>query len=689
MKYGFILVAASALAWGQVVVNSAGIVQAGLPAAQDNLLGPLIPSGNSPWIFGDLAEKAVADNMAPAALAEAPALGTALPGTVSHTTATQTITTTSDLTGPLAGVQNIVVAWNSIDGAGTGRALCPIQSVTSTTITCSENLFQPNFSGVTAYLLPPPDAHGRDFQSWTTENPSVTWNYYDVAIALYRLYYRTGNTKYQTQARQYADITWQWSLDHGFRSVAPRASTMLSQFFRAGEGHTERLPGLYNWIAFQVPRWADMSTAPLADVREGGYILWDVAIGAKIDTDPTRHAQYCSWLSNYTTKWGPAQYSDGSWGSNVYAQNYAYVSAPQTFSAPFRYVAYPWNTMAAIKGLEAAYESLNDTTSQGCNNPTLAAATLTTITNAVTWQNNYGRDSVSRGVYYEVNSPSDDQDAISPATGTISINVGSTTLNGNGTNWQTAGYCDGTHFIGIQNTSTIYKIASCSNNTTATLTVAFGLYGEASNVSGSRYGIAPPALTSCNSSAKYCGVYPGDRNLTRTVCGGMAWLYSVTLNQTYKNWTDECLSAQLGGPTTGLTSAANIGSMTLPCSGPACDGLVTDTVAAAADCRFQAPPCISGSYLYTNLGKNFGEAFGAPGIDNALAWRLASSSSSSSSCDINSDGIVNVLDVQLMVSQALGTAPCTNRLDGAATCDVIDVQRVVNAALGGACRLGP
>jgi hypothetical protein len=112
--------------------------------------------------------------------------------------------------------------------------------------------------------------------------------------------------------------------------------------------------------------------------------------------------------------------------------------------------------------------------------------------------------------------------------------------------------------------------------------------------------------------------------------------------------------------------------------------LVTETVAAAADCNTQPAPCVHGSYLYGNLGKNFGEAFGAPGIDNALAWRLAVSP-----CDLNTDGIVNVLDVQLMVGQALGTAACTNRLDGAPTCDVIDVQRVVNAALGGACRQGP
>ncbi len=26
--------------------------------------------------------------------------------------------------------------------------------------------------------------------------------------------------------------------------------------------------------------------------------------------------------------------------------------------------------------------------------------------------------------------------------------------------------------------------------------------------------------------------------------------------------------------------------------------------------------------MYSNMGKNFGEAFGAPGIDNELAWRL-------------------------------------------------------------------
>src|SRR5665213_3852527 len=98
MKFGFILIAASVVGWGQVAVNGVGIVQTGLPPAQDNLLGPLIPSGNSPWIFGDLAETGVANNMAPAARAAAPTLGAALPGTASWASGTNTITTTADLT---------------------------------------------------------------------------------------------------------------------------------------------------------------------------------------------------------------------------------------------------------------------------------------------------------------------------------------------------------------------------------------------------------------------------------------------------------------------------------------------------------------------------------------------------------------------------------------------------------------
>ncbi len=66
------------------------------------------------------------------------------------------------------------------------------------------------------------------------------------------------------------------------------------------------------------------------------------------------------------------------------------------------------------------------------------------------------------------------------------------------------------------------------------------------------------------------------------------------------------------------------------------------------------------------------------------------------SCDLNGDGVVNILDVASAVNQALGKdqggnpVPCTNGdLTKDGVCNVLDVQRVVDAVLpGGACKTG-
>ena len=61
----------------------------------------------------------------------------------------------------------------------------------------------------------------------------------------------------------------------------------------------------------------------------------------------------------------------------------------------------------------------------------------------------------------------------------------------------------------------------------------------------------------------------------------------------------------------------------------------------------------------------------------------------SSACDLNSDGMVNALDVQIAINQALGINACsTADLTGNGQCTVVDVQRVINASLGGACTVG-
>lgn len=58
------------------------------------------------------------------------------------------------------------------------------------------------------------------------------------------------------------------------------------------------------------------------------------------------------------------------------------------------------------------------------------------------------------------------------------------------------------------------------------------------------------------------------------------------------------------------------------------------------------------------------------------------------SCDLNADGKVDSADVQLATTMALGTSPCTTNIAGTGVCNVVVVQRVVNAALGGACVTG-
>jgi hypothetical protein len=57
-----------------------------------------------------------------------------------------------------------------------------------------------------------------------------------------------------------------------------------------------------------------------------------------------------------------------------------------------------------------------------------------------------------------------------------------------------------------------------------------------------------------------------------------------------------------------------------------------------------------------------------------------------SSCDLNQDGSGNSVDVSLALSSELGTRACTADLNGDGRCDVIDLQRVVNASFGQAGR---
>jgi hypothetical protein len=60
----------------------------------------------------------------------------------------------------------------------------------------------------------------------------------------------------------------------------------------------------------------------------------------------------------------------------------------------------------------------------------------------------------------------------------------------------------------------------------------------------------------------------------------------------------------------------------------------------------------------------------------------------SNACDLNKDGVVNLLDLLLASKMASGLAPCTAAIAGAGVCNEVVVMRVTAAATGGKCVVG-
>ena len=68
-----------------------------------------------------------------------------------------------------------------------------------------------------------------------------------------------------------------------------------------------------------------------------------------------------------------------------------------------------------------------------------------------------------------------------------------------------------------------------------------------------------------------------------------------------------------------------------------------------------------------------------------LLTAVAGLVSAQSPCDLNKNGTVDIVDVQLGTNMYLGLATCTANIAGAGVCSNLVVQQVINAALGGTC----
>jgi len=69
----------------------------------------------------------------------------------------------------------------------------------------------------------------------------------------------------------------------------------------------------------------------------------------------------------------------------------------------------------------------------------------------------------------------------------------------------------------------------------------------------------------------------------------------------------------------------------------------------------------------------------------SVAVTQAGAQSGANPCDVNRDGVVNVVDVQLLIKQSLGLLKAANDLDGDGVVDVVDVQIDSDAVLNLGC----
>jgi hypothetical protein len=173
-------------------------------------------------------------------------------------------------------------------------------------------------------------------------------------------------------------------------------------------------------------------------------------------------------------------------------------------------------------------------------------------------------------------------------------------------------------------------------------------------------------------------------------------------------WTNNIIQ-NAAGSSTYVASAAGTALTCTAFSSVALGGsgcsTANPTFVAANASYYNSPSSFNFSLAPGSPAINAGTATGAPPFDiwgnvrpnppsigameSAGPSVGAPSPGTANACDLNYDGVVNNLDVQIAVNQVLGTSPCTNAdLQGTGQCTVVDVQRVINASLGGACRTG-
>ncbi|MGH9453235.1 MAG: PKD domain-containing protein [Terriglobia bacterium] len=630
--------------YGAVATDANGFIVTGNPA-MDYVLGPLTLWGTSPWPWYDLTERADADALLPY-VTKYPDPGTPLSGTVTLTTTSAGIYSSPGVVGTgthftteLKAGDSLAFSWPTPDGLmGQWRVnVASIADDTHLTLDAAGNPHPFPFIDITAHKI------DRSQYTYWGDNQNVTtnWNFYDDALAFYRLYYRTGIDDYLTAARSLADGWYHYALDHGYTIQPPRYASLQGIMARAIDGHPEYWAGILAYMNYpldwnsQFSRTTPYPAGSKLEPRENGYMLRWAALIAKLHPDPAIRAQWCTNVVNAVTNvWPYVQDDLGNFEEDVYNENpgYPYKAYNGRFGSS------PWRGTIALLGLQQASDILNDSTA--CNNPAVAANALAVMTKFADFVHDYGTGS-GRGQLYSVNYETYGQAPLgqnynqsTPQTaGTLSVTPGSATVTGTGTNfttvfWNVQGAPNAqsplqsgvavnrpTKYIGIpagNGCNIVFEVASVQSDTQLTLTQPWPTTcPAAANITSSVGWLATwEGDKTCGSLATYCEGGPaGDRSLTHDIHAAYLWTWETTGVQKYLDWATDSLGADYGGPAGGPGTNG-------PGAGPLADGGHGNFSDTLPPCG--TPPC-GGYGAVIAMGKAFGMSAGAGDAPNAIA----------------------------------------------------------------------
>jgi hypothetical protein len=141
-----------------------------------------------------------------------------------------------------------------------------------------------------------------------------------------------------------------------------------------------------------------------------------------------------------------------------------------------------------------------------------------------------------------------------------------------------------------------------------------------------------------------------------------------------------------GVPAT-LSPTAAGGAQTIPVgTGASCSWSISSCLSSWI--TLGGPPVTIGSgnailSIAANTGGERSATITIAGV--SVTVTQAAAQSGANPCDVNRDGVVNVLDVQILIEQSLGLLLPANDLNGDGVVDVVDVQIDSDAALNLGC----